>query len=977
MKNTSLRCDSAESGIYSYSLRGIAKSKGLKIASLNVNSLLKHVDEIRILLAKYTFDILAINESKIDNSITDNDIHILGYNVIRKDRSRFGGGVVLYVRDNIPFSVRKDLTPDSLEMACIEINRPYNKSFLISAWYRPPNSDINLFDEWALFLGKCDSENKELIVLGDLNCNVSKIPSDLQTRKLQFLCSLYQIEQLINEPTRVTPTSAALIDLILTNKPEEISQSGVIHLGISDHSLVFAVRKFSLPKSGQTKVREVRDFKNFVENDFIQDVSQLPWDIVYQFDNPNICWQVWKSLFLEALDRHAPLRRKRLKENAIPWVTPQIKQRMRKRDFHKKQAVKHNSQTQWELYKTERNKVNIEMRKTKSKYFCEKIEDCTHSKDVKKSWSLINTILGRKRKSTNVKELLINNTTISDDEAIAESFNDYFTNIGMKLAAESVNLYSNSCDDPVNDERVDHCPDICFNFSDINVSSVALRLQNLKASKATGLDNIPAKVLKVISHIIAPSLTAIFSLSLNMGIYVDEWKLARLSPIYKSEDRRKCENYRPISILPIISKVFEREVFGQIYGYLNENSLLSKFQSGFRPKHGTLAALIQMCDQWLANMDNGKLNGVVFLDIRKAFDSINHEILLKKLKDQFGIHGVELKWFESYLMNRQQVCFVNGHTSLPKKMRCGIPQGSILGPLMFLLYVNDMPDYLKKTTPCLYADDTQISSASDDFDTLIDNLNYDLNNVQKWLSKNKLQHHPTKSKVMFIGSSYNLNNKVGDKPILLNNVPVSRTSTYTCLGVDIDEKLNWEKHVDTICSKVSAGIGAMRRVKPYVPPATLQTIYKSLVQPYFDYCSPLWDNCGKTLQEKLQKFQSRAARVITGTSYDVRSVDVLDTLGWQTLDVRRSQNKSIFMYKILNKHTAPNLNELFCKRNISQNNYNLRNSETDLSLPKPKTEFLKKGFGYSGAMLWNHLSQDSKQSETLCSFKRAIRQTLS
>ena len=163
-----------------------------------------------------------------------------------------------------------------------------------------------------------------------------------------------------------------------------------------------------------------------------------------------------------------------------------------------------------------------------------------------------------------------------------------------------------------------------------------------------------------------------------------------------------------------------------------------------------------------------------------------------------------------------------------------------------------MPNYLKKTIPYLYADDTQISSSSEDIEASIQNLNSDLNNIQMWLLKNKLQHHPTKTKVMFVGSSHNLINKVGNTPVLMNNTPIFRTSKYTCLGVDIDEKLTWGEHIETICSEVSAVIGAMRRIKPYVPPATLQIIYKALVQPYFDYCSPLSDNCGKTLQDKLQ-----------------------------------------------------------------------------------------------------------------------------
>ena len=195
---------------------------------------------------KCFFDILAINESKIDESIPDNEISIPGYNLIRKDRNRAGGGVVLYIRDNIPFSDRKDLVPSSLEMVCAEINRPHSKSFLVCTWYRPPNSDMDLFNECEIFFQRCDADSRELILVGDLNCDVSKVSLDPHTRQLIFLCSLYQIDQLIDKPTRVTDTSATLIDLVWTNVKENIHASGIIHLGTSDQSLIYAVRKFVL-----------------------------------------------------------------------------------------------------------------------------------------------------------------------------------------------------------------------------------------------------------------------------------------------------------------------------------------------------------------------------------------------------------------------------------------------------------------------------------------------------------------------------------------------------------------------------------------------------------------------------------------------------------------------------------------------------------------------------------------------------------
>ena len=258
------------------------------------------------------------------------------------------------------------------------------------------------------------------------------------------------------------------------------------------------------------------------------------------------------------------------------------------------------------------------------------------------------------------------------------------------------------------------------------MDDIICQLRNLKISKSTGIDNIPAIALKLSAEVIGPSLTWIYNLSIKTGIYVDEWKKAWVMPIFKSDDRQRCENYRPISILPIVSKILERSVFNQIYKFLNDNSLLSKHQSGFRPKHSTLTTLIHMCDTLYENMDNGQLSGVVFLDIRKAFDSIDHTILLQKMNDQFGIKNVELDWFKSYLTNREQACIVNGAMSSPKTIVCGVPQGSILGPLLFLLYINDLPECLEKTSPHLYADDTQISTSAKTIEELTENLNNDL-----------------------------------------------------------------------------------------------------------------------------------------------------------------------------------------------------------------------------------------------------------
>ena len=280
------------------------------------------------------------------------------------------------------------------------------------------------------------------------------------------------------------------------------------------------------------------------------------------------------------------------------------------------------------------------MRNAKSIFFHDKINDCPRSNDPKKAWTLINTLLGKNNKTNNLSELLVNDNLVSDPKSMADSLNDYFVNIGLTLAAEyeeeSCNIAQTTSD------NINLCQCAQFKFSSIPVDNVVSTLRGLKANKTTGLDKIPPKILKLSASTVAPSLTYIFNLPLATGIYIDDWKRARVTPIFKSGDRRQRANYRPISILPAVSKVFEKEVFRQVYGYLTENCMLSKFQSGFRPKHCTVTALIQMCDEWLENMDNGKLNGVVFLDIKKAFDSINHGILLNKMKKRFGISSIEL-----------------------------------------------------------------------------------------------------------------------------------------------------------------------------------------------------------------------------------------------------------------------------------------------------------------------------------------------
>ena len=312
--------------------------KGLNLPALMLIVYVNRIDESRYILINFPLEVLAINESKLDGTISDTEVYIPGYIIIRKDRSRSGGCVALYVRENVSYTNRIDVVPDTFEMICVEINLPHSRSFLVSTSYRPPSAEMQLFDEYEKFVQRCDIEHKQLILdlMGDINSDYGKTPLDIHTRTLQFISSVYQLEQLIKEPTRVTKSSAAtVIDLIFPNMVDTIATSGVIHLGISDHSLIYAVRKFAVPKS-RPIIKEVRNFKHFVEVDFINDLNGVSWQNVECFDDPNLACQAWKSDFHGILDHHAPIRHMRVRQSSVPWLTLNIKKMMKERDYHKK-----------------------------------------------------------------------------------------------------------------------------------------------------------------------------------------------------------------------------------------------------------------------------------------------------------------------------------------------------------------------------------------------------------------------------------------------------------------------------------------------------------------------------------------------------------------------------------------------------------------------------------------------------------------
>ena len=385
-----------------------------------------------------------------------------------------------------------------------------------------------------------------------------------------------------------------------------------------------------------------------------------------------------------------------------------------------------------------------------------------------------------------IADIEIGDIKTSSASEMAEAFNCHFANIGHDLARDIPSA------DTV-PERYLISTNATFSFKSCSSNEVRKLLEKLDTKKSNGLDNFPSRMLKMAAGVLAPSLAFLFNQSISSGIVPTEWKLARVTPIFKKGKRQDVNHYRPISIIPAVAKVFERIIYDQFFKYLSDNDLLVNCQSGFRSLHSTVTSLLEASNSWSVNVDNGLINGkIIFIDLKKAFDTIDHKILLRKLASYGNDHRA-LKWFDSYLSDRQQKCVVNGELSGARAVTCAVPQGSLIGPLLFLIYINDLPNCLSKALPRMYADDTSISIAASSLPEPESVLNTELANLHEWLNVNKLSLNIAKTELMLIGSWQRLaSTTIGHSlTVQIEGHEIDRVPHTKSLGLYIDQNLSW------------------------------------------------------------------------------------------------------------------------------------------------------------------------------------------
>ena len=481
-----------------------------------------------------------------------------------------------------------------------------------------------------------------------------------------------------------------------------------------------------------------------------------------------------------------------------------------------------------------------------------------------------------------------------------------------------------------------------FEIPLVSTSFIHQQLQNLKANKATGIDDISAKYLKLSASVISQPLATILNLSISSGIYPDDLKKAKVTPIFKKGEKQDINNYRPVSVLPVITGIFERHISTCLINFLDKHKLIYDNQSGFRRNHSCQTSLTKMVDNWFTAMNNNEIVGAVLLDLSKAFDLVNHQILKQKLS-AYKFSHLSQRWFDSYLSNRFQQVQISGKLSESKEIKAGVPQGSVLGPLLFLLYFNDLPLYIKHCLFDLFADDGTLHTSNTYLPSVITLLNTDLENFSDWCDDNDMKKNTSKSKAMFLATRYTANKIMEEPPnITIRGEQIEISETEKLLGVHIDNSLSWSSHIESTLKKCYSLLFFLNRIKQYLNVSTRKLFYNAYILPHLDYCCSIWGNANSELMSAVIKFQKRAARSILDKPMETPSVELFTELKWMMFPERVRYQKAILMYKIMHNLTPPYLSNIF-KFSSEVHNRALRSTtENLLYVPKPNIEIYRK-----------------------------------
>ena len=933
----------------------------------NIRSLNKHFDDLQLLLdapSQTPLSIIGLTETwltqDVDSSHALNEYEF----VCRNRQDRLGGGVAMYVLKRYNYIVHDNISlmSDLIESLFIEIIIPDHKNILVGVIYRPPNSSLKEFLSYVTDLIKNPLfENKDCFLMGDFNINLLKhAENNVSHEFLEILLSASFLP-LVSKPTRVADSSATLIDNIFSNVIPH-PNSYIILSDISDHYPILTQYNAAPVVKRGGPPRLIRKVTHANVARLGASLDNTDWSAVFDKGDVNSSYDTFINIFNSQLDTDIPQQRDKScnykTSPRLPWISKSLLRSInRKNNLYYKYKLKGTDKLKLK-YTSYKNILIQLIRLEKRRYFVNRLE--LSKNDMQKTWKIIKQAMNLNKNKPNITRIRQDNVIVDDPGNISNIFNEYFSSIGENLAQNI----------PASDKHfVDFLgnpnPDSIF-FVPIHKYEILDIVSNLDNKKSSGYDGVNNFLLKGIIVSIVDPLVHIFNLSLLNGQVPDIMKIAKVVPLFKKGDKLEVCNYRPISLLSTLSKVLEKIIYTRTVSFFKNNAIFSNFQFGFREKHSTVHALLSFVDKVAHAIDNSLHTVGIFLDFSKAFDTINHNILLYKLS-HYGIRGKALEWFRSYLSNRKQYVSLNDVNSEFRYVTCGVPQGSLLGPLLFIIYINDFCKSSDKLSFILFADDTNLFFSHRNPHTLVETINIELFKISQWIRANKLSLNFLKTKFMLFSKSIDSLplNIVFDNNIL-ENVPIIKF-----LGVIVDNKLSWKYHIDSICKTISRNIGVIKRLKSCLPMYSLLMLYSSLILPYLNYGLLAWGNTHQSFLDRLLLLQKRIIRIICDSTARSHTDPLFFNNKLLKINELYLYQLGQFMYKYDNKSLPSAFDSMFFK-NQSVHNYPTRQSN-EFHLPLLRTLLAQNTFIYDGPKFWNTIDIDIKNVPSLNSFKRKLK----
>ena len=913
------------------------------------------------------FDIIGLTETKIIKGVTPTfDKRIAGYTPYHTPTESTHGGALLYVADKLNNNTkeRKDLNSilyksKLLESIFVEINNPGKKNIIVGCIYKHPSLDTEQFNDDFLkqLLEKLSSENKDVFLIGDFNTDLINSDTEPISSFLDTLTENLYVPH-ITLPTRITPTSSTLIDNIYSNTINfSLGISGNLMSAISDHFPQFLILPKEITQLPKKHNHFKRNTRNFDKVSLIADVINTDWPSVCAIDknDPNYSFDMFDATIIKIIDKYCPLKKvtkKEYKQQFKPWITIGICNSIKRRDKMLEKFIKENNvlkkQELYASYKSLRNTIVSLIRASKKNHYQKYFSD--NSDNIRKTWKGIKSIINiRNISSSHISSLKVDKEISSDPNVMANCFNNFFSSIGSDLQKQ-IHFHGNDFSKYLVNPNG-------YNFF-INPSDeieIISLIDNLCSTKATGPHSVPSDILQLLKCNISAPLTAIINLSISTGIYPDNLKIAKVIPIFKEKGSMlQCSNYRPISLLSNINKIYEKIIYKRLYSFLNHHNCIYDLQFGFREYHSTNHALLSLTENIREALDNNSFACGIFIDLQKAFDTVDHTILLQKL-NFYGIRGLSNDWFKSYLTNRKQFVSIDGFQSEIKSMKFGVPQGSVLGPLLFLIYINDLHSAIRYSLVHHFADDTNLLLKNKSLKQMQKHLNIDLKILQNWLKANKISLNAGKTELILFRHP---NKKINyEFKITIDGKRLYPSDYVKYLGIIIDSFLNWHFHTNALATKLCRANGMLCKIRHYVSVNTIRMVYYGIFHSIMTYGSQIWGQFLNSNVKRIANLQNKSIRIINFAHFRAPANIYYKANNILTLANIVKLNNFLLVHDHYHNKLPTTLKNIFSYTKDIHSHNTRGSKQQHLSLPKVNTQtYGINSIKYQSIILWNSLN---------------------